>query len=74
MWIGIEAEVEKEIFLDEEEERADLRSCCFCVLIVGAAIARAKDNDDDDVMLFSVSRFFLSMCVYVYINKRVKRW
>ena len=58
--------------MDEEEERADLRSCCFCVLIVGAAIARAKDNDDDDVMLFSVSRFFFKY-VRMYINKRVKR-
>jgi hypothetical protein len=58
--------------LDEEEERADLRSCCFCVLIVGAAIARAKDNDDDDdIMLFCLSCLLKYVCIC--INKRVKR-
>ena len=39
---------------------------------MGAAIARAKDNDDDDdIMLFCLSCLLKYVCIC--INKRVKR-
>ncbi len=50
MWIGIAAEVEKEIFFDLnlEEEEMDFGDNVILRVVEDGAIAREKDNDEKD--------------------------
>ena len=69
MWIGIAAEVEKEIFFDLnlEEEEMDFGDDVILRVVEDGAIAREKDNDEKDECAIIIVVVVVVVAIFVLL-------